>query len=671
MPKIRHTVGRNDVHHRTRTRTAAAACIAMFTATLSANAFSFLSHHSSTIQAEVDDIETQLLALPSIPPPSTPQTLGYRSRKLDTQNEEVTIEITFDDPANVDLVVLMPAAFSDWSSKLMAFGFPEGFYIERILPDGSTDMIADHRTNDYRTTGIEPQLFPCADPRPTSGIRITTTACSSVQPPGRIEYTVAFSEIYVFSGNKNVALNARVKTSNSQNVSRVWNEEYLTDGFTLYPPLNLKPNNLQVDFRASAKEIAITYDLGSEKTIDELRLWPTSSTRPYLPPLIYGSDFPSRITLEKVANLKGGGANLLFQSVEGTTPIPGTQPFMHHIPPSRGRFFRLTLGTPFSDPRIGASDRIALAEIELLENGQTQNRDIVPRVVLERMTGRLQSSSMRLSDGLTSEGEIIPLRRWLVQFRLRNDLLQKKALLERRLEMARRYEQERTTVVVGAGLVLIVVLLFMVLIVRLLAMRRWAKMREQIATDLHDEIGANLSSIVHSGEIAKELLQTPDDPLLDEVLSDVVNTARLTANETRQFVRLLEDRENGVEAMAHIRKTAQQILGNIPYTCTFEENRIFNLLNPARKWDLLFFIKEALNNIAKHACANHVEIITRRHGKKLQLTIIDDGSGIPHEHYKLHHLESRARRLRADMDVKTAPGQGTRIELTFKKRRIG
>ena len=639
-------------------------------ASQSAWSFSFLPNASEHIQRELNGIEAQLKELPTIPPPSTPQTLGYRSRKLDSQETQVAIEVFFIEPAPVDLIVLMPAAYSDWASMLMDFGFPERFFIERIFPDGTTDIVADYRNTDYIIPGIEPQLFACPDAKPISGIRITSTRCSGRHPAGRVEYTVGFSELYAFSGKRNVALNAEVKTSNTLNSPRIWSENYLVDGFTLFPPIDLTPDNSVGDYRASAKHVVLTYDLGTTNTVDEFRIWPTSSTRPYLPPLIYGSDFPSEIMLEKLDSLEKSNPVVLFKSAPGSTPIPGLQPFMHRVTPTMGRYFRLTLDAPFSDPRHGASDRIALGEIEFLNDGEVLNREITPQIALEKLTGRLQGAPNRLSDGRTSEGEIIPLREWLQQFSQQRQLLRQQSALQLKLDQVRQSEKQRTTLIFSIGFALIIILLLMVLIVRLLASRRWAKMREQIATDLHDEIGANLSSIVHSGEIARELLKTPENPMLQEVLSDVVNTARLTANETRQFVRLLEDRETGVEATGHIRKTAQQILGNIEYTCTFDEHRIFNLLNPARKWDLLFFIKEALNNIVKHAEASHVEIATRRHGKKLQLIISDNGRGIPQHRFPLHHLESRAKRLKAEMNVITAPGQGTRIEINLKNRRM-
>ena len=79
------------------------------------------------------------------------------------------------------------------------------------------------------------------------------------------------------------------------------------------------------------------------------------------------------------------------------------------------------------------------------------------------------------------------------------------------------------------------------------------------------------------------------------------------------------------------------------------------------------FIKEALNNISKHAQASHVDIHTRRNAGCIELSIDDDGKGIPENDITPRHLEIRAKRLRAQLNFESCPEEGTRILLKLKK----
>ncbi|VGO22698.1 Sensor histidine kinase LiaS [Pontiella sulfatireligans] len=628
-----------------------------------------LSHSSNAIQQKIDAIETELQRLPEKILITTPATLGYRSTELNTSSEQVEIEVLFPETAAIDLVVLMPAVFSDGTHNFRIYGFPERFLIERIFPDGSSDILADFRNEDYHVLDLEPQLFPCPDTKPISGIRVTSTRSPANQPFNRIEYAVAFSELYAFAGNRNIALHAPIKASNAVRTLNVWSPQYLVDGFTISHPINPRIRKPQVDYLSMSHGVILNYDLEEIKTIDELRLWPAACARPYRPPFIVGADFPTQILFEKLDHPNDPTPDLLYQTPVPPPPHPGSHPFMLRLPSTKGRYFRLSLSKGFPDPRLGYSDSIALGEIELIGNGKILSGDTIPETERKQISGPIHRKLHYLKDKKTSEGNIVPLRQWLEQFSLQRNLIRRQKELQIQLELTRRQEKQRSAVLITVGYALIIILALMVLIARLLASRRWNKMREQIAADLHDEVGANLSGIAHSTEMAMELIPSPD-PTVTELLNVSILAARQTAIETRNLTQLLENRKNGEGIDTMIRTTATRILGNMDFSCTFNETLLSNVLKPTQKWDLLFFVKEALNNIIKHAEANHVAIETRIKDSRLQLSISDNGKGIPNKRLPLRHLEDRAKRLKGKMQIESKEGEGTRILLTLSPRKI-
>ena len=620
---------------------------------------------SEKIRQQLQQVEKQLDALPVIARAETPTTFGYHSEQLDRADTPVEIEVRFPKASPADLIVLMPAGYSDGTGEFGHFGFPERFYIERILADGTPEVVVDYRNNDYSIKGLEPQLFPLHDPKPIQGIRITCTRSPSNQPARQVEYSYAFSELYVWAGAQNIALDAQVTASNSVHIHNAWASEYLVDGITFFSPIDLLPHPL-VDFRIRTTELTLEYDLGEAKTIDELRIWPATRAHPYRPPLIHGTDFPMEIRLEKISGPGDLQPQLLYQNSTNSCP-PGPHPIMHRLPPTQGRYFRLNLGKPFPDPRQGSSQNIALGEIELLGNGQPVNDEIIPTIPQLDVRKRKVRGLLLLSDGQTSDGHIIPLRMWLEQFSQQRKLLRRKAALESALELALQREKELMTVLITTGYAMIVILLLLIVVVRLLASRRWAKMREKIAADLHDEVGANLSSIAHSSELIGESIASPT-PTQTRLLNETIRIARNTAHDTRQFIHMLDPKQNNAPLTTRLHGCAAQILGSVPFTFQLEEKQALNRLRAVDQWHLLMYFKEAMNNIIKHAKPIQVTITIRRESRHLCVIIHDDGIGQTNPESLPRHLAYRARKLNAQLVMETEPDRGTTLKLKLPRR---
>jgi signal transduction histidine kinase len=79
-------------------------------------------------------------------------------------------------------------------------------------------------------------------------------------------------------------------------------------------------------------------------------------------------------------------------------------------------------------------------------------------------------------------------------------------------------------------------------------------------------------------------------------------------------------------------------------------------------------VQESLTNIVKHARAKRVSLKVERTAKGLRVTISDDGVGIPDMEvarklsYGLAGMSHRIRSIRGTFEIRSQPGQGTRIE---------
>jgi signal transduction histidine kinase len=88
------------------------------------------------------------------------------------------------------------------------------------------------------------------------------------------------------------------------------------------------------------------------------------------------------------------------------------------------------------------------------------------------------------------------------------------------------------------------------------------------------------------------------------------------------------------------------------------------------KRDLFLIYKESLNNIVRHAEAEKVSIEIDCRRSRLELTIEDDGIGfnnLDHEFREgngLRNLRMRAQAIGANLKVRSALKEGTRIHLS-------
>ncbi|MDF7823635.1 histidine kinase [Pontiellaceae bacterium B12227] len=637
-----------------------------FNAALPAPTFAAKPVGIRAIQKEIELVESEIDPLPELLPNPTPWTLGYRATRQNNAHRKITINLKFITPAEIDMIAMVPTTYSPGSKEVVAFGFPERFTIEAVLQDGTRERIVDYSQQDYNASGIEPQLFHLAHPVFATGLHITVFRAAPNPTWWDSKYIVTLSEVLAFSDDWNVALGAKATTSSQGRYGYVWSEDCLTDGFFLFSPVTGTLRDPFDNFYFGGDELTVLFDLEEVQEIDELRLWPVVHSLQHNFPQASGIGFPTQIHFEKLDEPADTKGQTLFKS--GEPPLrPGSSPLMLGIAPIQGRYFRLTLKDPIAEFRTKRELRFALGEIEILGNGRVLTRNLPPtvRTGSRKTTPAERQSARRLVDGLSTEGSLIPLRSWIED-------LNHRALLERRLEelqqnlrLARLRERERLlfTLVLSAGIIFILVILAWM--AKLMAKQRWIKVRNRISCDLHDEIGANVSSLVQTAELIQETVHQPTD-MQSKLFDDAIQTARLTSRETRNFINFLESDPESFDVCGQIRELAQRMLPTMDCRCDFGMNARFTRRSPSEQWDLFMFVKEALNNIVKHAEASRVELISRRQNGYVQLLIIDNGIGLPENHLPLKHLEARAKRLNAKLHIENNPTGGTCITLRLK-----
>jgi hypothetical protein len=223
----------------------------------------------------------------------------------------------------------------------------------------------------------------------------------------------------------------------------------------------------------------------------------------------------------------------------------------------------------------------------------------------------------------------------------------------------------------GFGIVSLIIYFFF--LYRFRQQTKLQKVRNDIASDLHDDVGATLSSISFFGEMmrSKVLKNAPAEEILP-LLDKVISTSKETIETMRGVVWTINpNNDNAIDFFQKLRTFGNEMLAtkNINFqfeTSGFEDQKL--PLDVQR--NLFLFYKECINNIAKHSKATDVGCeISVFENRNVSFTIKDNGLGFDpndlHEGHGLKSLRKRSDELDGKLEITSAEGKGTNTKLEF------
>jgi signal transduction histidine kinase len=193
--------------------------------------------------------------------------------------------------------------------------------------------------------------------------------------------------------------------------------------------------------------------------------------------------------------------------------------------------------------------------------------------------------------------------------------------------------------------------------------------RARIARELHDDIGQRIAafSISISGLKRQPLVQTTEG-LRDEVASLQTRTIDLSES-VRHLSHDLHPatlQHAGISSVlrSHCAEFARQHGSEVIVNADLEPDAI----DATVALCLFRVTQEALQNIARHAAARHVEVSLTRSATNVELSIADDGAGFDPERAHLgggglglQSIRERVRMARGRLMIDSAPGRGTTV----------
>lgn len=197
-------------------------------------------------------------------------------------------------------------------------------------------------------------------------------------------------------------------------------------------------------------------------------------------------------------------------------------------------------------------------------------------------------------------------------------------------------------------------------------LRKSYAMRNTISRNLHDEIGAAISSINIYSDVAKQKTQEAETAKLLEKIYATSARIMESMNDIVWYINPKNDAMDEVEI--RMREFALPLLDAKGIACYFQVDPVLKdvRLSMQQRQHLYLLFKEAINNAVKYAQASEVSVALYREGKRLHLDVVDNGIGFDMTRVKagngLRNMEERTKAMNGTFYLQSAPGVGTRIQ---------
>ena len=190
--------------------------------------------------------------------------------------------------------------------------------------------------------------------------------------------------------------------------------------------------------------------------------------------------------------------------------------------------------------------------------------------------------------------------------------------------------------------------------------------RVRLARDLHDRLGQWLTYI---GFELERIMGS--EPARTEELQHLYDDVQAALDELRETLRQLRSGVNEEQPLSVLgREIVNSFAERSDVAATFTVVRPGDRLPVPVENELLRIMQESLNNVAKHARAEHVEVTWAVDGGNFELVVSDDGRGfetargVRDSAYGLVGMRERADVIGAQLTIDSRPGGGTTVRVS-------
>jgi len=198
--------------------------------------------------------------------------------------------------------------------------------------------------------------------------------------------------------------------------------------------------------------------------------------------------------------------------------------------------------------------------------------------------------------------------------------------------------------------------------------KKLTHIRDDIAHDLHDEVGSTLSSISLYSKAMENSLLREDYQKLKFYIKEVGQSSRNTMDNMKEIIWTMSSvNDEMIKLIERMESHATIVLtaSGINNIFRFNETLKQIVIPVDVRKNLMLLFKEIINNISKHSEAKNVEILFEIDVDKMHLLIRDDGCGFDPDKVNngngMHTMYKRANDMHGILEIRTRIEQGTSV----------
>ncbi|MEM7673802.1 MAG: hypothetical protein AAF212_10715 [Verrucomicrobiota bacterium] len=388
---------------------------------------------------------------------------------------------------------LIPAVVNR-NGVLEAYGFPKHFRIIGVIGDESRLLF--EWKNEFNL-GIYPLSFPIRGP---NGGAFRWEQLILEVYEGTIEGNSEFFALGEWMGFgtqiadhvNNCAFWFKISTdSGSFNHHPFWKISNLKDGHTSFglplgPSIEESLDPFITFEQGPPEQLELHYDVHIKRKLGRIKIYPTVQKRRET---ILSIGFPTGFTIDvsnKPASF-GFQPDTIIKTIEfDQKRPPGQHPFVHNINVKKAQSLRIRFNTLNEVDDVPV---LAMSEIEILASGVPAGRLVNSVGFSEEQRRHLP----QLSDNLVQQRRLLSEHEWILGLQengaIHREIQQKRGELNRIITARDSFTQKLSLGVLSTVIVGLVSWLAMS---KLMKQRSEYKLREELAGDLHDDVGALL-----------------------------------------------------------------------------------------------------------------------------------------------------------------------------------
>jgi two-component system nitrate/nitrite sensor histidine kinase NarX len=196
--------------------------------------------------------------------------------------------------------------------------------------------------------------------------------------------------------------------------------------------------------------------------------------------------------------------------------------------------------------------------------------------------------------------------------------------------------------------------------------------RQMLAAEIHDSLAQTLAYMKMRLAMLREAVRDGDQLSTERYLGEVDDAMESAYSGLRELLTQFRQKMDPRGLLPALEDLIHNFHNRTGVEVDFVDRAPDVNLTPDQEVQVFHIVQEALNNITKHAQAEHVHLTIEMTAGRYAVTIQDDGIGLnsnqgsgPSMHLGTNIMKERAQRLGGEIQLESQPGEGTRVHLEF------